>query len=82
MVVATPSVTKNLSNAVDAHRHDSDTGRLRARARRYRRLAELLFDEKIIAIVLASAHEFDERADALAGEQNTYAGASDWAELI
>ena len=38
---------------------------LQARAERYRRLAESLFDPSIIAVVLACARELDESAEAL-----------------
>ncbi len=74
MVVETPCTTKTLPTAADADWRHDDARKLRARARRYRRLAELLCDERVIAIVLACASEFDERADALAGKQNTCAG--------
>ncbi len=74
MAVETLCAAKTLPNAADADRRDDDAHKLRASARRYRRLAELLCDERIIAIVLACASEFDERADALGGEQNTCAG--------
>lgn len=67
-------------NAADADRYHSDAHRLRARARGYRRLADLLCDQKIIEIVLACASEFDERADALTGKQKTYADPADCAE--
>ena len=82
MTVATPSVAKNLPDARNADGHHSDAHRLRARARCYRRLAELLCDEKIIAIVLACASEFDERADALANSRNTYSGLPNCAKSI
>ncbi len=73
MVVGTPCVAKDLPNASNADRHYADARKLRARARRYRRLADLLCDEKIIAIVLACASEFDEHADALISKQNASA---------
>lgn len=41
----------------------------RARAERYRRLAESLFDENIVAVVLACARELDQHADAISEAQ-------------
>ena len=54
-------MASNFPNAAGADRYHSDAHRLRARARGYRRLADLLCDQKIIEIVLACASEFDTR---------------------
>ena len=63
----------NSSNAVDGYARNSvpDAGAdyLRARAERYRRLAELLSDPKIIAVVLDCASELEKHADALSEKQ-------------
>ncbi len=61
----TPGPANHLpvSGCASADQHDSDPRRLRARAARYRRLADILCDETIIAIVLACADEFEWRAD-------------------
>ena len=49
----------------DAAGYVPDPDRLRARAQRYRGLAESLFDLRTIAIVLDCARELDEQADEL-----------------
>ena len=79
-MVATPGAANNLSMTASADQYLSDARRLRARARCYRRLADLLCDEKIIEIVLACASEFDERADTLA-RKNTHADPPGCAEM-
>lgn len=61
----TPGAANHLpvSGCANTDQHGSDPRRLRARAARYRRLADILYDENIIAIVLACADEFERRAD-------------------
>ncbi len=41
----------------------------RARAERYRRLAETLFDENVVAVVLSCARELEEHAEAISEGQ-------------
>ena len=47
-----------------------DANGLRARARRYRKLAESLFDSRVITIVLDCATELDEKAGELLEGRN------------
>ena len=54
--------TPNSSSAAECM-HESRE--LKARAERYRRLAESLFDANIIAVVLACARELDQNAERL-----------------
>ena len=61
----TPGPANHLpvSGCADTDQHGSEPCRLRARAARYRRLADILCDETIVAIVLACAEEFEQRAE-------------------
>ncbi len=58
-----------VSLALDKSRGDGGSGvnRLRTRAQLYRRLAETLYDPKIVSVVLTCASECEAQAGALAG---------------
>ena len=54
-----------------------DPNGLQAKAQRYRRLAESLFDSRIIAVVLDCARELDEEVDELTERRNCLNDLSD-----
>ena len=60
-----------VSGSGDADQYDPQPRRLRARAARYRRLADILCDQEIVAIVLACAEEFEQRAESLSEREGS-----------
>jgi len=58
-----------VSSGAETNHDDPQPRRLRARAARYRRLADILCDQEIIAIVLACADEFERCAELLSEQE-------------
>ena len=58
-----------VSGGADTDHYDPQPRRLRARAARYRRLADILCDQEIVAIVLACADELEQCAESLSEQE-------------
>ena len=58
-----------ISGGANADHYDPQPRRLRARAARYRRLADILCDPEIVAIVLACADELEQCAESLSEQE-------------
>ncbi len=69
MLAKPPGAAVPLASNTSRADGSSGVNRLRARAQLYRRLAETLYDPKIVSVVLTCASECEAQAGAFSGNQ-------------